>query len=341
MHKRDNMDRIVQCGLCDGQAELVTEKREREFRKEKFAISEHYYKCTACGEDFTTTELDEIDTLQVYNQYREKYKILFPVQIKSLREKFGLSAPKMSEILGFGINIYKNYEKGEVPNQSNATLLKLIQSPAEFKKLLEMKRELFDSHEYARVISYINSLIENEPECPAEISVLWNEAEIPNEYTGYTIPSFEKFANMVLYFLSIAQFKVRLNKLLFYADFLNFKYSGYSISGLRYQAIQMGPVVYRYGSNFDLLQEKGYLEAGSVLIKDEYHEKFAGAKDFDESVFTKEELAILAGAYEKFKGFSTEELKEMSHKEAGWINENQKKGFISYQKYGFDLNVSL
>ncbi|MDP4176058.1 MAG: hypothetical protein Q8933_18915 [Bacteroidota bacterium] len=68
------MERIVQCALCDGQAELIVEKKEREFRKEKFVISEHFYKCENCGQDFTTSELDQIDTLQVYNQYREKYK---------------------------------------------------------------------------------------------------------------------------------------------------------------------------------------------------------------------------------------------------------------------------
>jgi hypothetical protein len=31
----------------------------------------------------------------------------------------------------------------------------------------------------------------------------------------------------------------------------------------------------------------------------------------------------------------------MSHNEIGWINENLKKGLISYQKHGFDLNVDL
>lgn len=79
----------------------------------------------------------------------------------------------------------------------------------------------------------------------------------------------------------------------------------------------------------------------TISVKDEYYEIFAGAKAFGESVFTKEELVILGGVYEKFKEFSTEELKVMSNKEAGWKNENQKKGFISYQKYGFELSINL
>ncbi|MGE5457444.1 MAG: type II TA system antitoxin MqsA family protein [Methanococcaceae archaeon] len=335
------MDSIVQCALCDGQSELIIEKKEREFRKEKFIVSEHYYKCNNCKQDFTTAELDEIDTLQVYNQYREKYKILFPSQIKSLREKFGLSAPKMSEILGFGINVYKNYEKGEVPNQSNATLLNLVQSPEEFKKVVEIKRGLFEESEYNRLMYNLNSLIENKSECQSEINTLWNEEAIPNEFTGYSTPSFEKFANMVIFFLSIAQFKVKLNKLLYYADFLNYKYNGCSISGSKYQAIKMGPIVFRYGSNFDLLQENGYIDTEMVLVMDEYHDKFIKIKDFDEGVFNKEELDVLYRTYDTLKVFSTEELKEMSHKETGWINENISKGLISYQKYGFDLNVNL
>ncbi|WP_394351640.1 type II toxin-antitoxin system antitoxin SocA domain-containing protein [Lunatibacter salilacus] len=37
-----------------------------------------------------------------------------------------------------------------------------------------------------------------------------------------------------------------MNKLLFYADFLMFKRSCFSISGVRYKAIDMGPVPFNF-----------------------------------------------------------------------------------------------
>ncbi|NJK94516.1 MAG: SocA family protein [Bacteroidales bacterium] len=52
-----------------------------------------------------------------------------------------------------------------------------------------------------------------------------------------------KFTEMVVYFAKELQpWKTKLNKLLFYADFLHFKKTCFSISGVRYRAIDMGPV---------------------------------------------------------------------------------------------------
>ena len=45
---------------------LVTEKRNMYFRKERFQIVFHYYKCEESGEQFTTTSMDEINLNQLY-----------------------------------------------------------------------------------------------------------------------------------------------------------------------------------------------------------------------------------------------------------------------------------
>lgn len=60
---------------------LTRERRSMDFRKEAFEIVFHYYKCEDSGEQFTTTALDEVNTNQVYNQYRDKFNILFPDEI--------------------------------------------------------------------------------------------------------------------------------------------------------------------------------------------------------------------------------------------------------------------
>lgn len=39
------------------------------------------------GELFTTTEIDELNLNQVYNQYRDKYNILFGDEIVSISKK--------------------------------------------------------------------------------------------------------------------------------------------------------------------------------------------------------------------------------------------------------------
>lgn len=46
---------------------LIKEKRLMDFRNEKIEIVFHYYKCEDSGEQFTTTELDEINMNQILN----------------------------------------------------------------------------------------------------------------------------------------------------------------------------------------------------------------------------------------------------------------------------------
>ena len=105
------MEQTIDSPYSDGKAVLSYNIKEEDYRKEIFTIYEFYYKCEITGNEFTTPEIGDINMFQIYNQYRERKNILFPEQIKQMREKYGLSAAKMSEVLGFGVNTYSNYEK--------------------------------------------------------------------------------------------------------------------------------------------------------------------------------------------------------------------------------------
>src|SRR5688500_10288940 len=105
-----NMKKKIECPYCDGRANLHKDVKEINYRKDVFKIVAHFYKCEKCQEEFTTTEADTISLTQVHNQYREKNNIPFPDEIAAIRQKYELSASKMSEVLGLGANGYSNYE---------------------------------------------------------------------------------------------------------------------------------------------------------------------------------------------------------------------------------------
>ena len=46
-------------------------------------------------------------------------KLPFTEEIRQIRNKYGLPATTMSEILGFGVNQYRLYETGEIPSETN------------------------------------------------------------------------------------------------------------------------------------------------------------------------------------------------------------------------------
>jgi len=332
----------MKCAFCSGNALLMVETIKISYRKEDFKVHKQFYKCADCNEQFTTDELDNVNIKQVYNQYREKYNIPFPEQLIKARESYGLSAAKMAEVLGFGTNIYRNYENGEVPNQSNGTLLNIAMQPEEFLKIVESKESLFTKKQFDKIVHHISKTIDTTDNHNSLKKLLWNDKKTPNELSGYAMPSFEKFANIVLFYLEANEniFKVKMNKLLFYSDFLHFKRFGQSISGYMYQAIQMGPVPFRYDAIYDLLTYEDFIAFVFTEVNSSQVDKPVPLKKFDEELFKPSELEVLDEIFKRFNKMNTAELIELSHNEKGWIDENKKKGLISYQKYGYELSIN-
>ncbi|WP_438423582.1 type II TA system antitoxin MqsA family protein [Aquimarina macrocephali] len=325
-------------------------KEDLTFRKETFNVTYPSFYCTDSKQYFTTTEFDTIKMRQAYNQYRDKYNLPFPEEIREIRAKYGVSATKMSEILGFGINSYRNYENGEVPNQSNANLIQLAKNPIQFKSLVNLsnvfKIDNEDKNDFTdegyKLLDKIEKLIEEKKKIRFSIrfeNYLLGD-KLPDNYTGYIRPNIEKLTEMVVFFAKNMQpYVTQLNKLLFYCDFLHYKYEAVSISGTRYRAINMGPVPNNYDSIFDYMESTNAID----IIKKEndwgYSKEFVSNKDFDSEKFTEKELEILDRVYQEFKCKNTTEIIERSHLEDAWKdNFKNGKSLIDY-KYAFNLNI--
>ncbi|MGI8892890.1 MAG: type II TA system antitoxin MqsA family protein [Bacteroidia bacterium] len=320
---------------------LTKELRSIEFRKETFEIVFHFYKCEDTGEQFTSTELDELNMNQVYNQYRDLYNILFPDEIIRIRDKYELPATKISEILGFGTNGYRLYESGEMPSISNAKLIQLADNPQNFKEMVE----LCDKLDIKTKIKYIHKADQLIGERKKNIFnfnlkdyLLGNH--LADIYSGYRNPNFEKFTEMVVFFSEkLAPFKTKMNKLLFYSDFLMFKQTCFSISGVRYRAIDKGPVPNNFNSVFEYLTNKEIIDVNYIQFPQGYvGEQFKANKDrsFNSELFDEKELNILIQVSQKFKDASTNDMVEMSHLEEAWKQNQMARKEISY-RYAFDL----
>jgi putative zinc finger/helix-turn-helix YgiT family protein len=320
---------------------LTKERRSMDFRKETFEIVFHYYKCEDSGEQFTTTSLDEVNMNQLYNQYRDKFNIPFPDEIIRIREKYGLSAAKMSEILGFGVNSYRQYEAGEMPSVANAKLIQMVDEPQIFIEMLELCTTLDDKAKN-KYIHKAQLLAEEKKRNIFNLNfkeyLLGNP--LADIYSGYRNPNFEKFTEMVVYFSDkLSPFKTKMNKLLFYADFLMFKQSCFSISGVRYKAIDMGPVPNNFQSIFEYLANKEEIDIYTTEFPNGYTgEQFKARKDrlFNAELFTENELETLNRVATVFKETSTNYIIELSHMEEAWKRNAKVKSVISYE-YAFEL----
>lgn len=322
-----------------GEAILNKELRTMNFRKEPFTVWFQYYKCKDTGEQFTDAELDEVNISQVYNRYRAKYGIPFPDEVKTVRQHYGLSANKMSEILGLGINLYRNYEAGEVPSVSNGRLIQMAKDPKEFKKLIELGKNVFSPEELEK----INLKIEQSRHGWSNYEEVYEAVMLgekrPSEFNGYRVPHLERIQNVVLYFASKTKpFKTKMNKLLFYADFYHYKKTGFSITGLRYQAIQKGPVPKNYDWIFDNSMEKKLVKIKLHDYGDYMGEQIfpTGEKEFDEELFKASELNAMQVVASEFRAATVNDIVNTSHQEKAW-NENIDEFKMINYNYGFEL----
>jgi putative zinc finger/helix-turn-helix YgiT family protein len=328
----------IECPYCDGMAVLMKQPRELTYRKEVFKIIEHFYKCEKCNEEFTTTESDTISLVQAHNQYREKHKILFPEDIIVLREKYGLSATKMSEVLGLGVNGYSNYEKGEMPNPAMGNLIKTADKPEVFMELLENAKQYFSENSFEKVK---NKVIGDDKKNRPFYTPL-NISGTPTNYTGYKKISTSKVAGLVTYFItkSNADFnsKLKLNKQLFYVDFKHYKNYGRSITGLTYRAINYGPVPSNYDSIYVWLENEQIISSYWTKVNSGAAiESFTTSAVVESFIFSEEEQETIDSIIHQFKNMSAWDIVELSHRERAWKESEEGRKLISYQEYAFDL----
>jgi DNA-binding transcriptional regulator YiaG/uncharacterized phage-associated protein len=311
------------------------EMRDVTYRKETYPVVFHYYQCEETGEKFEDEHFSELNFNQVVNQYRVRNHIPFPAEIKEIRQKYELSAARMSDILGMGVNSWRNYEGGEVPSTSIASLIHAMAKPENFIQHIQLYSGL-EEKEQEKIIKHVQKLITGS--CPCT-DPLYRFIIQPDITTGFKAFGREKTKQVVLFFAECMQpFKTKMNKLLFYADFVHFRNTAQSITGLRYAAIPHGPVPNHFEYLFEALEEEGIICKDYALTSYGEVERIlpTGKLKFDESMFSTSELNTLRYIAEKFKETSAGDIAEISHKEPAWIENIDGKRIIPFH-YAFGL----
>lgn len=333
----------MECPYCDGKAAIKIELKKLEYRKETFCVNHYFYKCEKCENEFTTREIDEKTLTQLYALYRAKNSIPFVEEIIAMRQKYDLPAAKMNEILNMGANSYANFEKGDMPSPAFGSLLLIANNPVEFKKMIARKMEIFSSISFKKLNERIDLLIQQQNESSlVRIDLL----DMPCSSNGFKTTNFKKIGNLVCLFLNSCKSefndRLKLNKLLFYTDFLNFKEHCSSITGLSYRAVQFGPIPSFYLNLYTYLENEHYIE--SSWKKNENGggvEIFKTDDGLSKTLFSDKELQVINFVIEKFKDTPSWDLVTLSHKEEGWKECYPNKDIIDYQRYAINLKLEI
>lgn len=299
---------------------VLFEPEKMKFRGEEFNCIYISFLDDSEEEKYTTTESDGIWLNQVTNKYREKHGIPYKDEIIALRERYGLSAAKMSLILGFGANQYRLYEEGEVPSESNGKMIRSAMNPRTFMDLVKSSRNQLSEKELSKIESRISDIISGARdwyEEKHEVNRLFKYGR--GLENGFAPISLNRLRNLLLFILDRMgkTYQTKMNKVLFYIDFLAYREHGNAISGLAYSALNYGPVPQRwdrvYSSFDDVIEE---LE----IIKEKECISLSADVKPDVSVFSDWELEVIDEVCNKVSKMTSREISEMSHNEKAWKN---------------------
>ncbi|MEW6669874.1 MAG: Panacea domain-containing protein [Thermodesulfobacteriota bacterium] len=123
----------------------------------------------------------------------------------------------------------------------------------------------------------------------------------------------EKLINAAVYFAKNTKFcgKTKLMKLLFFLDFMHFKQTGKSVTGLTYYTWERGPVPKVFFRELDSM--KPDLSSAIRIVKKQTLEQIVPKRQFDDTHFTRRELRLLETLAEVYLETKADDMVEVAH----------------------------
>jgi putative zinc finger/helix-turn-helix YgiT family protein len=290
-------------------------------RGEDVAIDARVAVCRVCANDISMPELDDAALQAAFSVYRARHDLLQPNRIRAIRSKYGLGQKAFARLLGWGDVTLARYESGSLQSESHDSTLRLAEEPANVRTLLARNGDKLSAEQRSALEA---RLAELSPEHEALIA----REDSPEWGGGVAV---RKLEEMTLFFASMPRmWRTKLNKMLFYSDFLHMKRHGAPISGARYVRMQFGPVPMDLMRVEARLVDIADLDEREVDFGDCTGTVFVGLRPADGSVFSTRELETMEFVSQHFAEWSAKRISDYSHEEPGWL-ETGDRGTIPYE----------
>lgn len=299
-----------------------------------------YLFCELAEELYMDEQQMQDNDIRLKDAYRKKEGLLTSSDIRNIREKYGISQSDLCMLLGWGGKTITRYESHQVQDKAHDTILKKIdQDPEWFLSLLNDAKDNISSEAYRKYLETATTLYEEDQDAYLRKAIEASYAKFHGNHMfhGNTELSLDKVVDVIRYFASSMSvtglYKVKLMKLLWYADALAYKRRGAAITGLVYQALPMGAVPVGHNSIIDLKNVPcEEVDMGETIA---YHFSLRGELTFP--ALSKEEKDILDVVIEKLGKKSKNDIVNFMHKEQAYVETAQRE--IIPFKYAKSLKI--
>ncbi len=311
------------CPLCEWEGTIKKGVRSETLvvRGEPIELEAKVRRCDLCGEFFATVEEEERNFQKAFRAFRERHKLLQPEEIRAIRAQYGLGQRAFSRLLGWGEITLHRYEAGALQDEIHNNELLLLRDPKNFEVLFDRNKEELSQGLRRRVEERLGDLVSKTGKAQLRrlLESLFGEAR-DDILSGYRQFDLDRFENVTLYLCKHVPkvTKTKLNKLLWYCDFLSFKAHRRSITGLMYVHLPYGPVPNHYDYCVAHLLEEGALSSREFVFKGVIGEAYRACDEPDLSLFSRNEINVLEKVAYTFRRMRAKEITERSHTEEGY-----------------------
>ncbi|KAI4440797.1 type II TA system antitoxin MqsA family protein [Schaedlerella arabinosiphila] len=251
--------RLCTCCMEEHEVKTVLVNDQAAFKNVKVDYDAFYLYCDAAGELYMDEQQIQENDVRLKDAYRRAEGFLTSAEISGIRTKYGISQSDLCILLGWGGKTITRYESHQVQDKAHDTILKKIdQDPEWFLSLLHDAKDNLPAESYQRYLDTATALYEKDRDSYLRKAIEANYAKYQGNQLlhGNTGLSLDKAVDVIRYFAASVKvtslYKVKLMKLMWYADALSYKNRGFAITGLIYQALPMGAVPVGHNSIIDL-----------------------------------------------------------------------------------------
>lgn len=315
------------CPNCDDIREVISKRQLETYhvRGEAIDVEAEVLVCTTCGSPVFDPETDERNLQAAYRIYRQRHGLLTPEEIRSLRERYGLSQRSLARLLGWGLVTIQRYEQGALQERAHDQILRQLEDPYTVLQWLNTYGDRLPDHIRTRVRDQVLTAANAaQPERLArEVEqMIAIDCENRPDLHGFRRFNLDRFGDLVAFIAanSPGAFKTKVAKLLWLCDFAHFRRYRVSISGLAYARLPYGPAPDHFQSLLGALEE-----LGSIKLKEEWAGPYVGevvspTLEVDIQDFTEAELDTIRRVLQRFGRLQATELSRLSHDESAWTD---------------------
>lgn len=313
--------KLCLCCMKEHDVKTVQVKEQTIFKNSNVIFDAVYFYCDVADELYGDEQQIEKNDITLKDEYRKNEGLLTSGEIESIRGKYGITQSDLCVLLGWGGKTITRYEGHQVQDKAHDSILKKIDNDPEWflDLLIEAKNNL-PEESYRKYLAMANLLYEADRDMYLRKAIEADYAKYRGNklFQGNIELSLDKVVDVIRYFSSslavTGLFKVKLMKLMWYADALSYKKRGFAITGLIYLALPMGAVPVGHDSIIDL---KGVpCEEVDIGESTAYHFSLSGESLFP--ALSEDDKEILDAVIKKLGKMSKDEIVSFMHKERAY-----------------------